>query len=112
MLLKRQKEHRNSVLIRIGIDGSGGFLKICMSIFDINNPFPCVQGGISRKLKESGVQKIFLLAVVPEVSENYVNVKKLWINLGQKIYHSNWPKVVQHSTRNDVTQQLPSVLLV
>ena len=47
--LKRQKEHRDSVLIRIGIDGGGGFLKIYMSIFNINNSFPCVQGGISRK---------------------------------------------------------------
>ena len=58
ILLNRQKEHRDSVLIRIGIDG-GGFLNICMSIFDIINPFPCVQGGISRKLKESGVKKVF-----------------------------------------------------
>ena len=78
ILLKRQKEHKDSVLIRIGIDGGGGFLKICMSIFDMNNPFPSAQeGGIGKKFKESGVKKIFLLAVVPEVPENYVKVKSL-----------------------------------
>ena len=81
ILRERLLEDKDSVLIRIGIDGGGGFLKICLSIFDINGPFSNVQSGVSNKFKESGVKKIFLIAIVPNVPENYVNAKKLWINL-------------------------------
>ena len=81
ILRERLLEDKDSVLIRIGIDGGGGFLKICLSIFDINDPFSNVQSGVSNKFKESGVKKIFLIAIVPNMPENYVNVKKLWINL-------------------------------
>ena len=81
ILRERLLEDKDSVLIRIGIDGGGGFLKICLSIFDINDSFSNVQSGVSNKFKESGVKKIFLIASVPNLPENYVNVKKLWINL-------------------------------
>ena len=56
-------------------------LKICLSCFDIDN---LVSGkeGISTKFKDSGVKKVFLIAAVADVSESYVNVKKLWMNLG------------------------------
>ena len=37
VLKKRSLEDCNSLLIKIGIDGGGGFLKFYMSVFDINN---------------------------------------------------------------------------
>ena len=37
VLKKRSLEDFNSLLIKIGIDEGGGFLKFCMSLFDINN---------------------------------------------------------------------------
>ena len=79
ILRERQRADRDSVLIKIRI---GGFLKLCMSIFYINDAFPHIKSGISNEFKESGVKKIVLIAVVPDVPVNYVNVKKLWINLG------------------------------
>ena len=37
VLNKRPLEDCNSLLIKIGIDSSGGFLKFCMPVCDINN---------------------------------------------------------------------------
>ena len=57
------------------------YLKVNLSIFDKNDPFPQVKGNVSKKFKESGVKKVFILALVPGIQENYVNVKRIWINL-------------------------------
>ena len=62
VLKKRSREDCNSLLIKIGIDESGGFLKFCMSIFDINNFVSKNESGLSKKLKDSGVKKTFLCA--------------------------------------------------
>ena len=70
------------IIISVGIDGGGGFLKICMSIFDINDPFPHAQSGLAKKFIESGVKRVFLIGIVPDVPDNYVNVKRLWVNSG------------------------------
>ena len=80
-LKKRSLEDCNSLLIKIGIDGGGGFLKFCMSIFDINNLVSKNESSLSKKFKDSGVKKRFLITAVPDVPENYVKIKKLWLNL-------------------------------
>ena len=72
----------NSVLIKISIDGSGGFLKIWNSVFDIDDPIPKISGALSKTFLESGVKKIFIIGLVPHVSEDYVNIKQLWMNCG------------------------------
>ena len=77
VLKKRSLEDCNSLLIKIGIDGGGDFLTFCMSVFDISN----LVFGLSKKFKDSGAKKTFLIAAVPDVPENYVKVKKFWINL-------------------------------
>ena len=74
ILEKRGREWGENILIRLGIDGGGGFFKVCMSIFDKDDPYPSVKSGLSKKFKESGVKKVFLLALAPDVPENYVNV--------------------------------------
>lgn len=82
VMKKRSLENCNSLLIKIGIDGGGGFLKFCMSIFDIDNLVSINKTGLSKKIKDSGVKKVFLIGAVPDVPENYANVKQLWIKLG------------------------------
>ena len=64
----------NSVLIKISIDGSGGFLKIWNSVFDIDDPIPKISGALSKTFLESGVKKIFIIGLIPDVSKDYVNV--------------------------------------
>ena len=82
VLKKRSLEDCKSLLIKTGIDGAGNFLKFCMSIFDINSLLSKNESGLSKKYKDSGVKKTFFIATVPDEPENYVNFKKLWINLG------------------------------
>ena len=82
MVLEKRERERDSVLIKISVDDGGGFLKICASIFEIDNPTTRVSGALSKKFLESGVKKILIVGVVPDVCENYVNVKRLWINCG------------------------------
>ena len=78
---KRQRE-RDSVLIKISINGGGGFLKICASLFDIDDPIPKMSCALSKTFLESVVEKMFIIGLVPNVSEDYVNVKWLWMNFG------------------------------
>ena len=82
VLQKRSLENSESLLVKVGIDGGGGFLKICLSVFDMDNLVSGNKVGLSKKFKDSGIKKVFLIATVPDVSENYINVKKLWMNLG------------------------------
>ena len=83
IIVKRARQDTESLLVKVSIDGGGGFLKFCLSIFDINNPQP-KEGKyfVTKKFLESGVKKIFIIGIVPEVKEEYVNVKRLWLNSG------------------------------
>ena len=72
-------------ILKVGIDSGGGFLKICMSVFDMANLVSGSKVGLWKIFKDSGVKKVFLVAAVPVVPENYQNVKKLWLNLGFQI---------------------------
>ena len=81
VLRMRDREWGDSLLLRVGIDGGGGFFKVCLSVFDKDDPFPHIESNLSRKFKESGVKKVFILALVPGIQENYVNVKRIWVNL-------------------------------
>ena len=56
--------HEDNTLICIGIDGGGGFLKICLSIFDLNEPSSSTKT-LAKKFKDSGVKKVFIIAVTP-----------------------------------------------
>lgn len=101
-LIKKVKNDRgiceeDEVLVKIGIDGGGGFLKICLSVFktekEENPGVPSkrrkrhsleegVTSGGHGQLKDSGVKRLLLLAVVPSVQENFENLKLLWAKLG------------------------------
>lgn len=62
--------------LKTGIDGGGGFLKVCLNIFSKNN----ISSG--EKLKDSGVKKLLLIGIAPQIDENYDNVKKIIMKIG------------------------------
>ena len=74
-------------LLKIGIDGGGGFLKICLSVQSTENAKPETKrsryedGIASKRFKDSGEKKLFLLAISSGSQENYENVAKLWTML-------------------------------
>ena len=52
IILERNIEEKN-VLIRIGLDEGGGFMKICLSIFDLNeNQKNDDQTGTGKRLRK------------------------------------------------------------
>lgn len=76
-------EHRGlsseSALIKVGIDGGGGFLKICLSIFDMSLTADASHRAL---FKDSGVKKCFIIGIAPISYESYINVKSLWTQAG------------------------------
>ena len=82
IILHRNLNHEN-VLVKIGLDGGGGFLKVCLSLFDLTTETTLSSGKtLSKKFKDSCVKKVFIIGITPDVPENYANVKKLWNCVG------------------------------
>ncbi|PAA77883.1 hypothetical protein BOX15_Mlig011119g7 [Macrostomum lignano] len=64
--------------LKLGIDGGGNSLKICISVTDSDGlPAQASMPGPSNRFLNSGVKKLFVLAIVEDVKECYENVKTL-----------------------------------
>ena len=69
----------NTTLIKIGLDGDGGFIKICLSLFDLYATESVSKKKLCKKFKNSGVKKVFIVGIAPKILENFTNLKKLWL---------------------------------
>ena len=81
LILERGTDEKN-MLIRIGLDGGGGFMIICLSIFELESkPPPAIKTRkrLGERFKDSGVKKVVVIGIVPDIQENYLNVKRLWL---------------------------------
>ena len=83
-ILHRRKICITDALIRVGLDGGGGFLKICVSVFNIKAPVS-MTSTVAKKFSDAGVKKVFIIAISPDVPENYINMK----NFGWKVVSIN-----------------------
>lgn len=71
-ILKMRKIKQEDVqLLKIGLDGGGGFFKTCLNI-------QTKQVDNDVDLKSSGVKKLFILAIAKNIKENYFNVLYIW----------------------------------
>ena len=75
-----------TAMVRIGLDGGRGFIKVVLSIFELNTDKTRRISTLSKKFKNSGVKKAFIVAIVPEITENYFNMKRIWINVGMHLF--------------------------
>ena len=71
--------------LKIGVDGGGGFLKICLNILDsgeeryVQSKRARYEDGVaSHILKSSSVKKLIILAIVPGVAETHENMFSIW----------------------------------
>ena len=71
-IIKQRELDPHKHLVKIGIDGGQGFLKICMVVNYLNLKEPK-----SPHIKFDSVKKIFLLALAENVKESYDNLKIL-----------------------------------
>ncbi|CAH0555135.1 unnamed protein product [Brassicogethes aeneus] len=81
----KEKRSLSQYHLKFGIDGGGGFLKICLSIqstVENEDSRKCKQkfedGICAKRFKDSGVNKLIILALAPSSQENYENVSQLW----------------------------------
>lgn len=81
-IIEERSIREDDMLIRIGMDGGGGFMKICLSIFNLNEGDESEQIRMTARFKNSGVKRTIIIALVPDVQENYYNIKRLWLEAG------------------------------
>ena len=81
----RNERDVSDVHLKLGIDGGGGFLKICLSIqstdFDSEHSGKRAKydkGVAAHDFKDTGVKRLFILAAVANSQENYSNVDQLF----------------------------------
>lgn len=87
--------------LKFGIDGGRGFLKVCLSIQDKSNLFQeaeqkkykkqtFLDGAFVKKFKDTGVKKLFIVAISQNTQENYENVSDLWQTLKINDFHGTF----------------------
>ncbi|CAH0554824.1 unnamed protein product [Brassicogethes aeneus] len=70
--------------IKVMADGGQGFFKICLSVFQsedetkVGRSVYSEGGKISKGFKFTGVKKILILCIVPEIQETFENLKLLF----------------------------------
>lgn len=72
--------------LKVGIDGGGGFLKVCLSIQALQDKTDQKEskrqkyddGVCAKTFKDSGVKKLFILGIAKSTQENYDNVSEIW----------------------------------
>lgn len=72
-LIVNRREFSPYYHTKIGIDGGGGFLKVCVNIID-----KIERHKNNNDINDSGVKKLIILGIVCDVEENYNNVSILW----------------------------------
>ena len=78
-MIQESNIDENNLLIRIGLDDGGGSLKVCLSVFDFGQT---KKSRLGERFKDSGIKKVMIIGIVPEMQENYFNVKRLWLETG------------------------------
>ena len=88
IMIEERNLNENDIIIRIGHDGGGGFVKICLSVFKLDSEEEGDEGGqeekkrLTQRFQDSGVKKAMVVACVPDIQENYYNIKRLWVESG------------------------------
>lgn len=82
----KKRNYEPGTQIKIGIDGGGGFIKICITF---------ITQSIStqhNKFADSSVKKLLIIGIVADVPETYSNILQMWnvlkLNNLQKYYYN------------------------
>ena len=89
LLISKVEETRNKSysFVKIGLDGGGGFFKVCLTLHNVSDNKHMAKrqtyadGVAAKKMADTGVQKLFIIGMVPDIPENYENVISVWSKL-------------------------------
>ena len=91
-LMQERLLNEDDVIIKIGLDGGRGFIKVCLSVHDpkedqeleeemsnLNSPRKkkLKKKKATRTFKNNGVKKVMIIGLVEDVPEKYENIQKL-----------------------------------
>ena len=95
-LAERERSILDSRLI-FGIDGGGGFLKFCLSVTNELNFYEEEESSKKRMkydnsvadkdFKNTGVKRLFIIAIMNNCQENYANLSQIWKLLNLNDYY-------------------------
>ncbi len=81
-----RQQFDTELAFKIGIDGGGGYLKFCLNSINpeemfitqsnLRSTYNC--GVASKAMKSTGVNKLQIIGLAPDVPETYDNVLQLW----------------------------------
>ena len=61
-----------AILIKLSIDSGGGFDKLRLFIFDINDPYSKFSSELSKKSLGSGVKRVFIIRFKPNIPDLFL----------------------------------------
>ena len=91
--VEQKRSYYGEANIKIGVDGGGGFLKVSLTVSSDHqtgsSPTPNQRlhhgsSAPSSSFKDTSVNRIFIIAIAPDVPENYFNVLQIWVMLKLK----------------------------
>ena len=88
-IMEQRKLDPKKAFVRVGIDGGSGFLKVCISIFELDELKNLTENSANLG---SGVQKLQFLAIVEDIPETYNNMKTILdhLNLDSLPFYIAW----------------------
>ena len=63
-------------LVKVSLDAGGTFLKVCLQVLNLTKEQE-TPGKENKEFLPSGVKKLFIIALVEDISENYSNISKI-----------------------------------
>ena len=105
----------NNVLVRIGLDGGGGFAKICLSLFDLDQEASSYSQNVGKMFKDSEVKKVFIISTRHSrvLCEYQENVDGTWSwQCTKKFYNRDRFEIMQHFAGTSKPFLHASLLLV
>ena len=76
-ILKLRNYDQENTLLKLGLDGGQGFFKMTLNIINLEAEQGSVSLSQPKKIcnLDTGVKKLFIIGIVPEMPEYFVNVK-------------------------------------
>ncbi len=90
-MIKERSYNPATTMVKLGMDGGGGFFKLTLNIIDqentINSPARksarrlFSSGAAAEACKDSSVKRLFIIGLIPDIPENYENMEIIFNEL-------------------------------